>query len=289
MLFVPGDSERKQQKALDSAADALILDLEDSVAEANLPTARRMAQEFLKGQRDRSRRQVWVRVNFLGGGRILDDLVAVLPGRPDGIVVPKVTLPSELTEIGNYLTALEVREGLEPGSTKLIALASETPRSLFHMDGYGACTPRLAGITWGAEDFLVSLGGTTKYREDGSFTAPFAFAKSLVLLGAKAAGVQAIDTVYANFRDLEGLAKQAREARRDGFLGKIAIHPDQIPPINEAFTPTAAEVEKARKIVAAFAANPGAGVLGVDGQMLDRPHLVQAQAILDLASRGGAP
>jgi len=287
MLFVPGDSERKQQKALDSSADALILDLEDSVAEANLPTARRMAQAFLQAQADRSRRQVWVRVNFLGGGRLLDDLVAVLPGRPDAIVVPKVTRPAELTEIGNYLAALEVHAGLEPGSTKLVALAAETPESLFHMAAYAGCTPRLAGITWGAEDFLVSLGGLDKFREDGSFTAPFALAKSMVLLAAKSAGVQPIDTVYANFRDLEGLAKQAREARRDGYLGKIAIHPDQIPPINEAFTPTAAEVAKARKIVAAFAANPGAGVLGVDGQMLDRPHLLQAQAILDLAARAG--
>lgn len=293
LLFVPGDSERKQAKAVGSGADALILDLEDSVAAAQLPAARQRVRELLQSQTDRSRQQLWVRVNALSSGILLQDLVAVFPGAPNGIVLPKAASAADVAEAAHYLTALEVREGQVPGSTRLVVIATETPEALLNLNSYGpvlAADPRtrarLAGLTWGSEDLSAAMGVTHKTDRQGSLTFTFQLARSLCVVSATALGVQAIDGVYLDFRDTEGLKRDIESARRDGFSAKLAIHPDQVGPINEAFIPGPAEVEWAKRIVAAFAASPDAGVMSLDGQMIDKPHLVQARRILDLTARG---
>ncbi|MFO7277173.1 MAG: CoA ester lyase [Pseudomonadota bacterium] len=283
LLFVPGDSERKLAKAAASAADALILDLEDSVAPERLPAARQCVAEFLRGARERPAQQRWVRVNGVQSGEILRDLAAVVGARPDGIVLPKVRSAQDALLLAHYLEALEVREGLAPGSVRIIVITTETPEALLAPGGYAALGARLAGLTWGMEDLSAALGASVKREEDGSLAAPFLAARTCCLLQAAAAKVQAIDGVYAGFRDRQGLEREAERARRDGFTGKLAIHPDQIEPINAAFTPSAEEVERARRIVAAFEATPGAGVVGLDGQMLDRPHLEHARRVLEMA------
>lgn len=288
LLFVPGDSERKQAKAFSSGADALILDLEDSVAGAQLPAARQRVRELLDARAGQSAPELWVRPNGPASGRLLDDLVAILPGRPAGLVLPKVSDAAELIEVDHYLTALEKQAGLALSSIRLIVIATETPRALFNLGGFGGAAPsRLAGITWGMEDLSAALGATGKTEPDGSLTPVLELARSMCLLAAGAAGVQAIDGVHAAFRDAAGLEREAARARRDGFTAKLAIHPDQVPIINAAFTPTSAEVEHARRVVAAFAASPGAGVTSLDGRMLDRPHLVLAERILELSKRSG--
>ena len=294
LLFVPGDSERKQAKALSSGADALILDLEDSVALAQLPAARARVRELMQSRTDRSCQQLWVRVNALLSGILLQDLVAVFPGLPDGIVLPKAASPADVAEVAHYLAALEAREGLAPGSTKLLVIATETPQALLSLNSYGPVLgvdsrthARLVGLTWGSEDLSAAMGVTHKTDRQGSLTFTFQLARSLCVVSATALGVQAIDGVYLDFRDAEGLKRDIESARRDGFTGKLAIHPDQVGPINEAFIPGAAEVEWAKRIVAAFTASPDAGVLSLDGQMIDKPHLVQARRILDLMSRRG--
>jgi citrate lyase subunit beta/citryl-CoA lyase len=292
LLFVPGDSDRKQARAIASAADALILDLEDSVAAEQLPLARSRVCELLVSRPERSRQQLWVRVNALSSGQLLDDLVAVFPGGPDGLVLPKVSSPAELWEVGNYLAALEAREGKPRGSTKLIVIATETPRAVLTLGAYPQALDsnahgrdRLAGLTWGAEDLSAAMGITHKTDRQGSLTFTFQLARSMCVLTATATGVQAIDGVYLDFRDVEGLKRDIESARRDGFTGKLAIHPDQIDAINTAFVPGTAEVEWAQRIVAAFTTTPQAGVMSIDGQMIDRPHLIQARRILDLMSR----
>jgi len=286
LLFVPGDSERKQAKALESGADALILDLEDSVDESQLPAARGRVHDFVSGTRTPSGPQHWVRVNSLSSGKMLEDLAAVIRAKPDGIVLPKVSSARELAEVGHYLSALEVREGLAEGSTRLLVIATETPAALLTLGEYNPATAgkRLAGLTWGMEDLSAALGALGKKEDDGSLTPVLQLARSLCLLAAAAAGVQAIDGVHADFRDGTGLTLDVGRARRDGFTGKMAIHPDQVPVINAAFSPTAAEIERARRIVAAFEAAPGAGVTSLDGQMLDRPHLVLARRVLELSA-----
>jgi citrate lyase subunit beta / citryl-CoA lyase len=292
LLFVPGDSERKQAKALGCGADALLLDLEDSVAPAQLPAARQRVRELLEAHIDRSRQQLWVRVNALSSGILLQDLVAVFPGAPDGIVLPKATSPAEVAEVGNYLTALEAREGRANGSTKLVIIATETPQALLSLGSYSrvlSADPRtrerIAGLTWGSEDLSAAMGVTRKTDRQGSLTFTFQLARSLCVVTSSALGVQAIDGVYLDFRDTEGLKRDIESARRDGFTGKLAIHPDQVGPINEALIPGAAEVEWAKRVVAAFASSPDAGVVSLDGQMIDKPHLVQARRILDLSAR----
>ena len=295
LLFVPGDSERKQLKALGSGADGLILDLEDSVAVAQLPAARARVRELLQSTTDRSRQQLWVRVYTLSSGILLQDLVAVFPGMPDGIVLPKATSPADVAEVAHYLIALEARGSQVPGSTKLIVIATETPQALLALNSYGPVLAtdsrtqeRLTGLTWGSEDLSAAMGITHKTDRQGSLTFTFQLARSLCVVSAAALGVQAIDGVYLDFRDTEGLKRDIESARRDGFTGKLAIHPDQVGPINEAFIPGAAEVEWAKRIVAAFAASPDAGVMSLDGQMIDKPHLVQARRILDLMARPSA-
>jgi citrate lyase subunit beta/citryl-CoA lyase len=290
-LFVPGDSERKQAKALATAADALILDLEDSVDVAQLPAARARVHELLKAQPDRAKQQLWVRVNALSSGLLLEDLAAVMAdageGGPDGIVLPKVSDPLEVEEVAHYLAALEVRGARELGSTRLMVIATETPKGLLSLPGYpnkAATTPsmakRLAALTWGSEDLGAALGVTARVDSTGALTPPFQVARTSCLLTAAALGVQAIDGVHVDFRNEEGLARELDSARRDGFTGKLAIHPDQVEAINAAFMPSEAEIARARQIVAAFSAAPGAGVVSLEGQMIDRPHLVQAQRVL---------
>ena len=289
LLFVPGDSERKQAKALGSGADALILDLEDSVAPAQLPAARTQVRQFLSRQAASSA-QRWVRVNGPASGLLLEDVAAVIAGRPDGIVLPKVSSAGEVAQASKRLGELEGKAGIEVGSTRLIVIATETPLALLKLADYTVGAPgleRLAALTWGMEDLSAALGAASKTEPDGSLTPVFELARSLCLVAAAAAAVQAIDGVHADFRDTAGLARAAARARRDGFTAKLAIHPDQVPIINAAFSPSAAEVERARRVVAAFAASPGAGVTSLDGQMLDRPHLILAQRILALSSRTG--
>jgi citrate lyase subunit beta / citryl-CoA lyase len=273
LLFVPGDRPDRMEKALASGADALILDLEDAVAPAAKPEARRAVAAFLAANRQA---RIWIRVNPLDGAEIDRDLAAVLSGHPDGIVLPKA-------EGGVSVAELARRLGERGNATaQILAIATETPASIFALGSYGG-VKRLAGLTWGAEDLPAAIGAATSREEDGRFTPPYELARSLCLFGAAAAGVAPIETVYPAYRDTDGLAAYAGRARRDGFTGMMAIHPDQIPVINAAFTPSAAELAHARAVVAAFAAHPEAGALALDGRMIDRPHLLQAQRILALA------
>lgn len=267
LLFVPGDRPDRMEKALGLGADALILDLEDAVTLAAKPAARAAVAAFLAGPRPVP---LYVRVNPLGSGLIEDDLAAILPAAPDGIVLPKA-------EGGASLAALAAKLS---GDARILAIATETPAAIFGLGSYGGVTPRLMGLTWGAEDLPAAIGASSAREADGSYTAPYQLARSLTLFGAHAAGVEAIETVYPDFRDLDGLAAYAARGRRDGFSGMMAIHPSQIAVINAAFTPSPEEVTRARAIVAAFAANPGAGALSLDGAMIDAPHLKAAERLL---------
>jgi citrate lyase subunit beta/citryl-CoA lyase len=273
LLFVPGDRPDRMEKALGAGADVLILDLEDAVAPQNKQVARHEVAHFLN-QHNEAR--IFVRVNPLDSGENEKDLNAVLPSHPDGIVLPKAEGGASVTELAKRLT--------ERGNAtaQILAIATETPAAIFQLGTY-AGAKRLLGLTWGAEDLPAAIGAATSREADGSFTAPYELARSLCLFGAAAAGVLPIETVYPAFRDLEGLAAYASRARRDGFLGMLAIHPDQVPVINDAFTPSEKELAHARAVIAAFEANPGAGVLSLDGRIIDRPHLVQAQRILSQA------
>ena len=273
LLFVPGDRPDRMEKALGAGADALILDLEDAVAPAAKAEARRAVAAFLAANRQA---RIWIRVNPLDGAEIDRDLAAVLSGHPDGIVLPKA-------EGGASVAELARRLGERGNATaQILAIATETPASIFALGSYGG-VKRLAGLTWGAEDLPAAIGAATSREEDGRFTPPYELARSLCLFGAAAAGVAPIETVYPAYRDTDGLAAYAGRARRDGFTGMMAIHPGQVPVINAAFTPSAAELTHARAVVAAFAAHPEAGALALDGRMIDRPHLLQAQRILALA------
>jgi citrate lyase subunit beta/citryl-CoA lyase len=273
LLFVPGDRPDRMEKALGSGADALILDLEDAVASANKAMARREVAHFLGGHQPA---QIWVRVNPLATAECDRDLAAVLPSHPNGIVLPKAEGGASVAELARRMT--------ERGNAaaQILAIATETPAAIFQLGSYGGAK-RLAGLTWGAEDLPAAIGAATSREEDGRYTPPYELARSLCLFGAAAAGVAAIETVYPAYKDVEGLAAYAARARRDGFTGMMAIHPAQVGAINDAFTPSEAELAHARAVVAAFAANPEAGALALDGRMIDRPHLVQAQRILALA------
>jgi len=285
-LFVPGDSERKQVKALASSADVLILDLEDSVAPQRRDQARAQVAAVLRSRRQRAAsQQLWVRINSLASGALLEDLIAVMPGAPNGVVLPKAVGTDEVVELHHYLTALEQREALAPQGTRVVVIATESARAVLRLEGFaaGACPQRLAGLTWGAEDLSADLGAREKLAPDGALTPTFRLARSLCLLAAAAAGVQPIDGVYTDYTDGAGLARELEHARRDGFTGKLAVHPDQVGPINAAFTPTEAELAVARRIVAAFQAAPDVGVTSIDGNMVDRPHLLRAQRLLAAA------
>jgi citrate lyase subunit beta/citryl-CoA lyase len=279
LLFVPADSERKLARGLDSSADALILDLEDSVAAPNRPTARKQAREFLAAHGpDRIRR--YVRINPLGSGLALDDLAATVAGRPDGILLPKC-VPDDVRTADHYLSAFEAAAGGPVGNIRIIAIATETPAAVFALGGYAGVSPRLEAVTWGAEDLSACIGGNNRTIE-GNYDGPYKLARSLCLLAASAADVLAIDTIYTDFKDPEGLKVECAAARRSGFTAKMAIHPAQLAPINEAFSVSAAERDWAERVVAAFAANPDAGTLALDGKMIDKPHLVLARRLLGL-------
>ncbi len=283
MLFVPGDSEKKMAKAASVGADALILDLEDSVVAARRPIAREMSLAYLKGA-DRTQGELWVRMNPLDSSDALKDLVGVVAGRPDGIAVPKCEGPHHLLQVSHYLEALETQHGIPVGTIALTAIATETAAAPFTLGQYKGA-PRLRVLTWGAEDLGAALGASSNKDENGHYTPPYVLARSLCLYGAYAAGVQALDTVQPDFRAPDKLLRECNEGRRDGFLGKIAIHPDQVAVINEAFTPSAAEIAHAKAVIDAFAANPTAGTLSLDGKMIDMPHLKQAERLMSIAKR----
>ena len=277
-LFVPADSERKMQKAGGVGADALILDLEDSVQATARPDARVLAREYLAGKEN-----VWVRINPLDTPDAIPDLEGVMPSAPAGIVLPKPRSAAQAIELAGQLDRLEAEHGIEAGSTKIIALCTEHPAALFTLDSYIGATERLYGLSWGGEDLSAALGASSNRDADGNWLPTYELARSMCLLAAAAAEVAAIDTVFTDFRNTDGLQRYAANARRDGFTGMLAIHPGQVETINTAFVPSEEEIEHARRIVELFDANPGAGTIGMDGKMVDRPHLVQAQRILGLA------
>lgn len=280
-LFVPGDSEKKIAKGLSGDADAVILDLEDSVAPANKVAARAIAALALGGPQ-RDDQQLWVRINPLDSGLAEDDIAAIAAAPSlDGIMLPK----SESGDHVAQLAALLEAQGPEAADIAIIALVTETPQSLFGAGSYGGVSGRLTAMTWGAEDLSSALGASAKYGPDGELDFTYKLARSLCLAGAVAASVQPVDGVWPDFRDTEGLAADCERSRREGFTGMLAIHPAQVPVINAAFTPSAGEIDHARAVVQAFAGNPDAGTIGLDGKMIDRPHLVQAQRLLERAGK----
>jgi citrate lyase subunit beta / citryl-CoA lyase len=278
-LFVPGHDSRKLLKALDSGADALILDLEDAVPDREKAAARELCAAFVREHRERL--PLFVRVNTLDSGFLLDDIAAVVQARPFALVVPKCEDSSMLERVGHYLTALEARDGLMPGEIRLLPIVTETAASISGISTYArARHERLFGMLWGAEDLSADTGARASRRHDGSYAAPFELARSLCLFGASAAKAEPIDAVFTDFRDHDGLKRECEHAMRDGFTGKAAIHPAQIDIINQCFTPSDDEIERARSIVEAFRQAPESGAISLDGKMLDRPHLRGAERLL---------
>ena len=282
-LFVPGDSERKLGKVASSAADAVILDLEDAVSASRKPLARQMVSEFIVGELgDRDGPRLWVRINPLDSGLALEDLAAVVPAAPAGIMIPKIDGPDDVLRVGHYLEALETSHRLPAGAIKVLPVATETARAPFRLGDFAtAGIDRLYGLTWGAEDRSAALGASTNVGPDGEWAMTYRLVRSLMLMGARAADVEAVETLYVDIADDEGLAESSRRARAEGFSGRIAIHPGQVDTINAAFTPTAGEVEYAQRVIEAFSAD--VGTVALDGKMLDLPHLKQAQRVLALA------
>ncbi len=277
-LFAPGDSEKKTAKAVDGPADIAILDLEDAVVPENKPLARAMIHDFLR-DRSTGRERIWVRINPLDRPYALSDLAAIVPAQPGGIVLPKAQGRDDVEVLHRYLEALETAHGIARGSTPVMVLATETAEGMFRTGDYKG-SPRIAAMSWGAEDLADSLGASANTNPDGSYTHVFELARSLCLLGAASAGVPAIETIQADFRDLDRLRTRAEAVRRMGYRGMMAIHPAQVEVINQAFSPRAEEVAEAREIVALFEANPTAGTIGWKGGMLDRPHLSRARQLL---------
>ncbi|MEO1648043.1 MAG: CoA ester lyase [Pseudomonadota bacterium] len=287
-LFAPGDSEKKMNKAVSSEADIVLLDLEDSVTPENKAAAREMVTAVLNGADDRAR--VWVRINPLDTEEAVQDLVAVIPSGPGGVLLPKAEGAHHVSQLHHYLTALEAASGLEPGSTRVAAIVTETAAAMFKTGDYAGEYPgsqRFVAMSWGAEDLSSALGAREQRGPTGEYAHTYEMARSLCLIGAVAAGVAPIETVQPEFRDLDALEERARSVRAAGFRGMLAIHPAQIEPINAAFTPSLEEIEHARSVVKAFADNPGAGTIAIDGAMLDRPHLALAERLL--AEAGAAP
>ncbi len=289
MLFVPGDSPSKIEKALNSTADGIIIDLEDSVSLDSKQEARAVTARILEQMRpqagENSRTQIYVRVNPLDTGLTADDLAAVIPYAPDGIMQPKTRSVDDVHKLAQMLNEQESANGLDEGRTRLVVIATETATSLFHMGSYVNAGPRLAGLSWGAEDLSADLGASTNRTPDGLYADPYRLARALCLLAAVAAEVQPIDTVFTNFRDDDGLRAECEAAARDGFTGKLAIHPAQLATINDVFTPSGAQIERAQAIVDAFESAGNPGVVGLDGEMLDRPHLVRARNLLARAKQ----
>lgn len=276
ILFVPGDSPRKFAKAMGTQVDALVLDLEDSVATSEKAAARGTVAEMLKS--DRIGKMLIVRVNAYDTGVTLDDLAAVMPYAPDAVMLPKCRGGADIDVLDHYLSALEVANALERGATGIIAVATESGESVLGLSTYHP-HPRLRGLLWGAEDLISSINATGN-RDGEVYSGPFLLARNLCLMAASAAGVPAIDTVCTNLGDLDYVAAEARAARRDGFSAKAIIHPNHVDPVNAAFQPTEAEIAWARIVIKTFADNPDQGVVNIDGMMIDKPHQRAAQKIL---------
>lgn len=280
LLFVPADSEKKFEKAKTVGADGLILDLEDSVAAANKAAARRTLSSWIDAANGKRDRDFWVRVNPLDSGLTADDLQAVVRPGLDGIVLPKANGGQDVGRIAQMLDPLEQAAGVSKGHVKIIVVATETAAAMFNLGSYAPAHPRLAALTWGAEDLAAVVGSTANKAADGEWTTPYQLARSLCLFAAANAEVPALDTLYADFRDRQGLEASCRVSRRDGFSGRLAIHPDQVGGIRDAFAPSDADLALARSIVAAFDQNPDLGTIGIDGKMYDIPHLKQARRTL---------
>lgn len=280
-LFIPGDSEKKLAKSDDCGADAVILDLEDSVAAERRPLAHKLVRAMLDARPRGSRRpELWVRMNPINEGGLYD-LPHIVGGNPDGIVQPKIDGPLDVIRLGYCLDALEAAAGIEMGTINILPVANETAKGALTLAAFGTMrVPRLIGLTWGMEDLSAALGASTYRNPDGSFTHTYWSMRTATLLACKAAGVQAIENLDVDFRNPDGLFESSLQAAREGFTGRIAIHPAQVAPINRAFTPSEEDVAFARRIVAAFDANPGAGTIGLDGKMIDMPHLKQARHVL---------
>jgi citrate lyase subunit beta/citryl-CoA lyase len=287
LLFVPGDSERKLARAVEAGADALILDLEDAVAPAAKAQARELTAAFLGAHGGPGASRLYVRINALDTREWEADLAAVLPGAPYGLVVPKTRSGADVHTLSIALHHGEERAGLAPGKTRILAIATEVPASLLALPSYIGASTRLEGLAWGAEDLSAALGARDTREETGALSSPFRLARDLCLVAAAAANVAAIDTVYLDYTDADGLAREALAATRDGFAGKLAIHPAQVPVINDAFTPAAAEIGEARAVVEAFRTAPASGVVAHAGRMLDRPHLLRAERVLARARSAG--
>jgi citrate lyase subunit beta/citryl-CoA lyase len=280
-LFVPADGGAKLDKAMASGADAVIVDLEDSIAPERKDMARKAALDFLKSaQARKDRPRLLVRINGLDTGMTDADLDAVVPGKPDAIMFPKAEGGASVVHLDAKLTAREAIAGLAEGQIKILAQSVETAAGVFLAGTFRGSSARLIGVTWGPEDLSAEIGAQANRDADGRLTDPYRLARSICLLGATAAKVPAYETIYVDFRNSEGLRRDTEDARRDGFAGRLAIHPAQVPVINEVFTPSAEQIAKAKAVVAAFAAKPGAGTIGIDGKMYDRPHLTRAQALL---------
>jgi citrate lyase subunit beta/citryl-CoA lyase len=282
-LFAPGDSERKMEKAVASAADIVLIDLEDAVAEPAKGATRQLVSAFVAAHAQH-RHRLWVRINPIQSVHGLADLAAIMPAAPGGIMLPKPRGRADAELLHHYLTALEASAGIAQAATRVILLVTETPESMLATGSY-AGVPRVAAMSWGAEDLATALGAIDNRNEDGSYGFTYQLARSLCLVGAAAAGVPAIETIQGDFRDEAGLRRRVAEVRRAGFCGMLAIHPAQVAVINEAFTPSETELAGAQEIVELFSANPGAGTIGHKGAMLDRPYLLRAQAVLALAAR----
>jgi citrate lyase subunit beta/citryl-CoA lyase len=284
LLFVPGDSEKKLAKAQDCGADAVILDLEDAVAPASKAKARGTVAEYLGSLKTRKTR-IYVRVNALTSGLADGDLDAVVPGRPDGIMLPKSAGGIDAIALGAKLAAREAINGLEDGAITTIPISTDTTASIFNMGSYRGASARMEALTWGAEDLAAEIAAETQRFPDGNYTAPYQLARSLCLFAAVSSNVTPIDTVFTSFRDETGLRKEALAARRDGFLGKMIIHPDQAEPVNEIFTPTKESIARAQAILKAF--EGGVGVANLDGEMLDMLHVKYAERVLARAKTAG--
>ena len=287
LLFVPGDSERKLEKGFGAGADVVIVDLEDSVAGANKVAARATAAGFISDKRHRTGPAVFVRVNDLSTGLTGDDLAALVPAKPDGIMLPKSNSGQDVQQLAAKLRVHEAENGLPDGAIRILPIITETAAGVLAAASYAGTSARLAGLTWGAEDLSAAIGARAARDENGRYTDVFRLARTMTILAAGAAEVAAIDTVFPDFRDMATFEKECREAERDGFTGKMAIHPAQVPVINAAFTPSAEAVERSRAIVDAFAAAGNPGVVGIDGKMYDRPHLRLAERLLARAKASG--
>jgi citrate lyase subunit beta / citryl-CoA lyase len=280
-LFVPADSGVKLDKAMVSGADAVILDLEDSIAPERKDLARKATLEFLKStQPKKDRPRLLVRINGLDTGMTDADLDAVVAGKPDAIMFPKAEGGASVTHLDAKLTVREAIAGIPEGAIKILAQTVETAAGVFTAGTYRNSSARLIGMTWGPEDLAAEIGAQANRDMDGALTDPYRLARSICLLGATAAKVPSYETIHVNFRNLDALRRDTEDARRDGFAGRLAIHPAQVPVINEVFTPGPEQIARAQAIIAAFAAKPGAGTVGIDGKMYDRPHLTRAQALL---------